>query len=172
MIVGGSFNAINCAVNLLKARLCDENNIISNTIEGTCNDNATVGEYSVTHTDNFNDNTYEKTWRKYTTGMGTENYANADGSVKYNNIRNAENISVNDGNLKLKATYNSATDTTTDGNITTHNIYTSKMDTKENLWFRYGYIEFSAKAIEGSGLGSTLWLHGGVNSLKMSKVKS
>ena len=50
--------------------------------------------------------------------------------------------------------------TVDDKGVKTQKVRTAKMDTEPGFWFRYGYIEFSSKAISAPGLSNTYWIHG------------
>ena len=159
-INGGSSEATSIAVK----RFCDmvksgEKTEANADIKGSYNEtsNNYAGLYTATVKDDFDGDHLSNIWNNWAYPSTPEVYTSDDKKTVFNNFRDHRNVTLKNGMLYMKAYIG---DTTVNNGVTTHNIYTAKMDTSKNFWYQYGYVEFSAKAIKGSGLGSTFWTHG------------
>ena len=160
-IYGGSALATGMAVKRFTEMIKNKEEIQANTdIKGSYKEEKQkyAGLYSVTVKDDFNgDRTNDDLWYKWTYPSNPEIYESEDKKTIFYNYRDPKNITVSNGMLKMKAYIG---EKTVENGVTKQNIYSAKMETKNNFWFQYGYLEFSAKAIKGKGLGSTFWTHG------------
>lgn len=158
IVDGGSVKAINYAISILKDKICAGDYIISETIEGICEVAVSVAGYNNTITDEFDGDTLSKIWTKWDKTYAPEVYKKSDGTLTFLNLRDENNITVSDGMLTESAYLGEKI--IAENGTATQKVYTAKMDTRNDFWFRYGYVEFSAKAVAGEGLGCTVWLHG------------
>ena len=158
IVDGGSIKAINYAISLLKERIISGDYIIDEKITGKCEVPVSVAGYTNTVTDEFDGDALSDIWTKWDKTYYPETYIKNDKTLTFLNLRDDNNITVSDGMLTQSVYMGEKT--TDENGCVTQKVYTSKMDTRNNFWFRYGYVEFSAKAVAGSGLGCTVWLHG------------
>ena len=157
-IVGGSVEAINAAISILLIKVQSNDLIVTKEIVGNCTKAVSVGEYSNTITDNFAGTKLDTDlWFNWPKGSNPEIYTKDTGDLIFKNYRDPDNAVVRDGKLYMGSYLGART---VENGITTQEVYTTKMESKDGFWFRYGYVEFSAKAVSGSGLGCTVWLHG------------
>lgn len=159
-INGGSREATSIAVKQFCDMVKSGKKIDSGTdIKGSYNETAQnyKGLYTATVQDDFDGEHLSDLWNNWTYPSTPEVNKSDDKKTVFNNYRDHRNVTLKDGMLYMKAYIG---DTTVENGVTTHNIYSAKMDTTKSFWYRYGYVEFSGKAIKGSGLGSTFWTHG------------
>lgn len=162
IIDGGSLKALNYAVNLLtdKVNTCE---LEITSISGQCGDECDkAADYSEIITDDFNDEKLnEDLWRVWTKNppFGPEVYRNREDQTAPTVYlkREAKNNVLYNGLLNQIVTVGEKTEK--DGAVD-QIIYGAKIDTKNAFWFRYGYVEFSAKIASGDSMGAAVWLHG------------
>ena len=162
IVDGGSLKALNYAVNLLTAKV-NSGELEITTIEGQCtNESDKAADYSEKITDDFNGKELDKDiWRIWNSEppFGPEIYRNnEDANAPTNYLyRLEENNILCNGSLNQIVTVGEKNEK--DGSID-QIIYGAKIETSGSFCFRYGYVEYSAKAASGDSMGGALWLHG------------
>ena len=162
MVDGGSLKALNSAIDLLTSKVISGDFEVE-TILGQCDvECAKAGDYSEIITDDFNGKELdENLWRiwKNEPPFGPEVYRNREDLTAPTIYlkRLEENNVLCNGSLNQIVTVGEKTEK--DGAID-QIIYGAKIDTKNSFWFRYGYVEYSAKIASGDSMGAAVWLHG------------
>ena len=162
IVDGGSVKALNFAINLLIEKV-NSGEFEVETIDGQCSDECDkAAEYFEKITDDFNDKELDKNiWRIWNTEppFGPEIYRNKEDATSPTIYlkRLEENNVLCNGSLNQIVTVGEKTEK--DGAID-QIIYGAKIDTKNSFWFRYGYVEYSAKIASGDSMGAAVWLHG------------
>ena len=162
IVDGGSVKALNFAINLLIEKV-NSGEFEVETIDGQCSDECDkAAEYFEKITDDFNDKELDKNiWRIWNTEppFGPEIYRNKEDATSPTIYlkRLEENNVLCNGSLNQIVTVGEKTEK--DGAID-QIIYGAKIETSRAFCFRYGYVEFSAKAASGDSMGGAVWLHG------------
>lgn len=107
-----------------------------------------INDYREIWTDNFDSDYIDSIWSVYDEFDYYEE-CNIDASKPFKMFRSAdkEHILLKDGKLNQFISKNS-----------NYHIESVKMTTKDNLWFKYGYTEISAKLPAEEGIGAGFWL--------------
>lgn len=162
IVDAGSLKALNFAVNLLTEKV-NSGEFEIHSIEGQCGrENDKAAAYTEVVTDDFNCKALdENLWRIWNDHLpfGPEIYESkkeeSEPTVYLNRL--AENNVLCNGLLNQIVTIGEKIEKE---GATDQIIYGAKIDTKEKFWFRYGYVEYSAKAAAGDSMGGAVWLHG------------
>ncbi len=162
IVDGGCVKALNFAVNLLTEKVNNGELEIALT-EGKCSDACDkAGVYSEKFTDDFNEKELNKeVWRIWNSKapFGPEIYRNKENEAAPTVylMRLEENNILCNGSLNQLVTVGEKTEK--DGKID-QVINGAKIETSRSFCFRYGYVEYSAKAASGDSMGGAVWLHG------------
>lgn len=164
MIDGGSVKALNRAVNLLTEKVQFEDSIVTGTIFGSCDKECgKAADYKEKLTDDFDAKELDESiWKVWTTDWHAETYKNKDNpndTIYYLKRHEKNNVLCN-GLLNQLVTVG---ERGMENGVPTQVIYGAKIETSGSFWYRYGYVECSAKIASGDSMGAGFWLHGDCN---------
>lgn len=165
IVDGGSLKALNFAVNLLtqKVNTCE---LEIESVSGQCGDTCDkAADYSEKITDDFNGKELDKhLWTIWNPTFGPEIYMNKEDTTVPTIYlkRLEENNVLCNGSLNQIVTVGEKTEK---NGMIDQIIYGAKIETSRAFCFRYGYVEFSAKAASGDSMGGAVWLHGDSSKL-------